>query len=377
MTYKTLDYTVDADGILTLRLQRPDQLNAFTVEMANELVAAFERASADDEVRAIVVTGSGRAFCAGMDLSVPGNVFGLDEQLRPTLRDMQERLADPPLIAGVRDTGGRVTLAIFHCNKPVIGAINGAAVGIGATMTCAMDIRLASEKARFGFVFGKLGIVPEACSSWFLPRIVGIQQALEWTYSAEIFDAEEAKAARFVKAVFKPEDLLPQAYALARKITHKRSSVAIAIARQMMYRHGAAPHPMDAHQVDSLAMFYTSIGDGKEGVRAFLEKRDPSFTAKASELPPYPWWKRAHSTRPTVRRRVAHVSQHQAVVQLRATRHRRRDPRRVAAVRAQAEWLHQALANQSRSVRSRRRGSERGRAQADRFDGDQRAATRS
>ncbi|HUR40179.1 MAG TPA: enoyl-CoA hydratase-related protein, partial [Verrucomicrobiae bacterium] len=213
MTYKTLDWAV-TDGILTLTLNRPEQMNAFTVEMADELVAAFDRASADDAVRAIVVTGAGKAFCAGMDLSRPGNVFGLDESIAPTLKDMRERLHDPAIERGVRDTGGRVTLAIFRCTKPSIAAINGAAVGIGATMTLAMDVRLASEKARIGFVFGKIGIVPEACSSWFLPRIVGISQALEWCYSADILDAAEALRGRLVKAVLPPDQLLPEAWAL-------------------------------------------------------------------------------------------------------------------------------------------------------------------
>jgi enoyl-CoA hydratase/carnithine racemase len=290
VTYTTLDYRVE-DGILTLTLNRPDRLNAFTVEMAHELIDAFERASREDAVRAVVVTGSGRAFCAGMDLSSEGNVFGLDESQRPTNADMRERLDDPAILEGVRDTGGRVTLAIFECKKPVIAAINGPAVGIGATMTCAMDVRLASTKARMGFVFGKLGIVPEACSTWFLPRIVGLSQALEWVYSAEIFSAQEALEARFVKAVYEPEALLPAAYELARKFVQNRSPVAVALARQMLYRNSAQPHPIEAHRVDSLGMFYTSIGDGKEGVRAFLEKRDPNFTSKASEMPPfYPWW---------------------------------------------------------------------------------------
>lgn len=290
MTYTTLDYVVDA-GILTLRLNRPDQLNAFTVEMANELIDAFGRASADDAVRAIVVTGNGRAFCAGMDLTREGNVFGLDEGMNPTLDDLRQRRDDPAIVRGVLDTGGRVTLAIFNCTKPVIGAINGAAVGVGATMTCAMDFRLASEKARFGFVFGKLGIVPEACSTWFLPRIVGIQQALEWIYSAEIFNAEEAKTAGFVKTVCAPDELLPKAYELARRFTRQRSPVAIALARQMIYRNSAQPDPTAAHLVESLAMFYTSRADGKEGVRSFLEKRDAAFTGKTTEMPPfYPWW---------------------------------------------------------------------------------------
>lgn len=290
MDYATLKYQVE-DGVLVLTLNRPDQLNAFTVEMANDLEAAFERASEDDEVGAVVVTGAGRAFCAGMDLSVGGNVFGLDEAQRPTLADMQERLEDLAIIAGVRDTGGRVTLAIFNCKKPVIGAINGAAVGIGATMTLAMDIRMVSEKAKIGFVFGKLGIVPEAASSWFLPRIVGVQQALEWVYSADIFDAAEAVRGRLARSVHAPESLLEDAKALARKFVAGRSPVAVALARQMILRNSAQSHPIEAHRVDSLAMFYTSIGDGREGVAAFLEKRDPQFTGRASEMPPfYPWW---------------------------------------------------------------------------------------
>jgi len=290
MSYATLDYRVE-EHILTLTLNRPDQLNAFTVEMADELEHAFRRASEDDEVRAIVVTGAGRAFCAGMDLSVGGNVFGLDETQRPTVADMHEHLTDPAIQRGVRDTGGRVTLAIYDCKKPVIGAINGAAVGIGATMTLAMDIRLASEKARIGFVFGKIGVVPEACSSWFLPRIVGIQQALEWVYSGDILTADEALAGKLVRSVHAPDDLLPAAYALARKFSVNKSPVAVAFARQMLYRNAAQPHPREAHRIDSLAMFYTSLGDGKEGVRSFLEKRDPQYAGKASEMPAiYPWW---------------------------------------------------------------------------------------
>lgn len=290
MSYQTLRYEV-AEGILTLTLNRPDHLNAFTVEMAHELIDAFERASEDDAVRAVVVTGEGRAFCAGMDLSTAGNVFGLDEELRPTMADMDERLQDPQFISGVRDTGGRVTLAIFDCKKPVIAAINGPAVGIGATMTCAMDIRLASEKARIGFVFNKIGITPEACSSWFLPRIVGISQALEWVYSADILSAEEALAGGLVKDVVAPDQLLEEAYAIARKIA-RHSPVSIALTRQMMYRNAAQPDPLQAHKVDSLAIFYASLGSGKEGVASFLEKRDPVFTDRAStDMPPfYPWW---------------------------------------------------------------------------------------
>lgn len=290
MPLQTLRCDLDA-GILTITLNRPDQLNAFTVEMADELERTFRAASEDDAVAAIIVTGAGRAFCAGMDLSVPGNVFGLDESLRPTLEDLQSRLDDPAIHAGVRDTGGRVTLAIYDCKKPVIAAINGPAVGIGATMTLAMDVRLVSEKARIGFVFGKIGVVPEACSSWFLPRIVGVSQALEWVYSGDILSAEEAHAGGLVKAPLAPEDLLPAARQLAEKFTRHRSPVAVALARQMMYRNAAQPHPIEAHRVDSLGMFYASLGDGKEGVAAFLDKREPAYQGKASVMPPfYPWW---------------------------------------------------------------------------------------
>lgn len=290
MSYNTLRYEV-ADNILTLTLDRPDQLNAFTVEMAQELIDAFNRASNDDDVRVVVVTGAGKAFCAGMDLSVDGNVFGLDESQTPDMAEMEQRCAGDAVIDSVRDTGGLVTLAIYDCNKPVIGAINGAAVGIGATMTCAMDIRIASEKARIGFVFNKIGITPEACSSWFLPRIVGISQALEWVYTAEILSAEDALAGGYLRNVVPPEALLEEAYTLARRIA-KHSPVAIAMSRQMMYRNAAQTHPVEAHKVDSLAIFYASQNSGKEGVASFLEKREAVFTDKTSTDMPgfYPWW---------------------------------------------------------------------------------------
>lgn len=290
MTYATLRYEV-SDGLLLLTLNRPEQLNAFTVEMANELVDAYTRANADDAVQAIVVTGEGRAFCAGMDLSVGGNVFGLDESLTPTLQDMRERLDDPSIHHGVRDTGGRVALAMFNCLKPIVGAINGAAVGIGATMTLPMDFRFASETARIGFVFGRLGITPEACSTWFLPRIVGMEQALEWLYRADIFTASEACEKGLVRAVVPPEQLLETACAFASSLIADRSPVSIALIRQMLYRNSALPDPLEAHRIESLAMFYTSINDGKEGVRAFNEKRPAEFSGKASSMPPfYPWF---------------------------------------------------------------------------------------
>ena len=293
--YETLDWSV-SDRILTLMLNRPDQLNAFTVTMAHELVDAYDRASADDGGGAIGLTRAGRAFCAGMDLSaeaageVGGNVFGLDEALRPTWEDVQERLDDPEVLHGVRDTGGLVSLAVFRCTKPVVAAVNGPAVGIGATMLLPMDVRLASDRARVGFVFGRLGIVPEAASTWFLPRIVGISRALEWVYSAEVLTAEQAHEGGLVRSVLPPDELLPAAQELARSFVRDRSPVAVALARQMMWRNSAAPHPLDAHRVDSLAMFYTSTGDGKEGVRAFREKRPPRFTSRASQMPPFhPW----------------------------------------------------------------------------------------
>jgi enoyl-CoA hydratase/carnithine racemase len=290
MKYSTIAYDVSGP-VLTITLNRPENLNAFTTEMADELEHAFRRANTDDDVGAIVVTGAGQAFCAGMDLSVQGNAFGLDERQRPTLTDLRERFDNPEIHDGVRDTGGRVTLAIFNCTKPVIAAIDGPAVGIGATMTLAMDVRLASDRARIGFVFGKLGIVPEACSTWFLPRIVGISQALEWLYSADILSPSAALDGGLVKAVYPAETLLDEAYALARKFVKNRSPVATALIRQMTYRNSAQPHPVEAHRIESLAMFYTSIGDGKEGVRAFLEKRDPAFGSSASaDMPPfYPW----------------------------------------------------------------------------------------
>ncbi len=290
MKFNTLKLEVK-DYILTLTLNRPDVLNAFTVEMANELIEVFNTASEDDNIRVIVVTGAGRAFCAGMDLSIAGNVFGLDEDYRPTMEDMNNKLDDPKMISSVRDTGGRVVLAIYDCKKPVIAAINGAAVGIGATMTCAMDIRLASEYARVGFVFNKIGITPEACSTWFLPRIVGISTALEWAYTGEILRPDTLLAARYIKGVYPAGELLEEAYKIARKIA-SHSPVAITLTRQMMYRNAAKDHPLEAHKVDSLAIYYASLADGKEGVASFLEKRSPNFTQKSSEMPDfYPWWK--------------------------------------------------------------------------------------
>ncbi|OBC12017.1 enoyl-CoA hydratase [Mycobacterium sp. 852013-50091_SCH5140682] len=284
MDFTTIRHELD-DGILTVVLDRPDNLNAFTVEMAEELEHTFVAVNDDDAVRAVIVTGAGRAFCAGMDLSSEGNVFGLDESKSPSLADMDD--LDNPALRRVRDTGGRVTLAIYACRKPVIAAINGAAVGIGATMTLAMDARLMSTKARFGLVFGKLGITPEACSTWFLPRIVGMPTALDLAYRSDILTADAARDIGLTQAVHEPDALLTEARALADAWTRDRSPVSVALMRQMLYRNAAQPHPVDAHRVDSLAMFYTSIGDGHDGVRAFLDKRAPQFSGKASEMPPF------------------------------------------------------------------------------------------
>ena len=291
MSYTTLDWQID-QRVLTLTLKRPEQLNAFTVTMANELIDAYQRASDDDAVGAVVVTGAGKAFCAGMDLSVDGNVFGLDESLNPTLAEQAARWDEAEIVDGVRDTGGRVSLAVYDCKKPIIAAINGAAVGIGATMTLPMDVRLASDKARIGFVFGRIGIVPEACSTWFLPRIVGLQQALDWVYAADILTAEQALAGRLLKAVFPHETLLDEAHALAHKYIDNRSPVSVALMRQMLLRNSAMAHPREAHAIESLAMLHTSRNDGKEGVASFNQKRAPQYIGRASDGLPafYPWW---------------------------------------------------------------------------------------
>lgn len=290
MAYNAILYQIE-NNILTITLNRPERMNAFTVEMANELIDAVNRASDDDEVRAIVVTGAGKAFCAGMDLGSEGNVFGLNERLQPSLDDMQTRLNEPEMINGVRDTGGRLTLAMYDCKKPIIAAMHGAAVGIGATMVCAMDIRIVAENTRVGFVFNKIGITPEACSTWFLPRIVNMGTALEWVYSGDLIAAEELKSRGFANSIEPKESLLDKAYELANRIA-QHSPVSIALTRQMMYRNAAQDHPLTAHQVDSLAIFYASQASGKEGVKAFLEKRKPEYVEKASSDMPafYPWW---------------------------------------------------------------------------------------
>jgi len=284
--YETLLVETDEDGVTTLTLHRPEQLNAFSLTMARELVSFFESDATRDEVRAVVVTGAGRAFCAGMDLAVEGNVFGLDESLAGvSVEEFRAAYDQAPYQDGIRDTGGKLTLAIHALPKPVIAAINGAAVGIGATMTLAMDLRLASTAARIGFIFGRIGIVPEAASSWFLPRIVGTQQALEWVYSADILTAEQAHAGRLLRSVHEPDELLGAAQELARSFVKGRSATALGLAKRLVYHGAGATDPLEAHLSDSMAMYYSSLADGKEGVAGFLEKRPADFAGKASELP--------------------------------------------------------------------------------------------
>jgi enoyl-CoA hydratase/carnithine racemase len=285
MNPAAIRYEVD-DGVATITLNRPEKLNAFNRDMGRELIAAFDRIDSDDAVRAVIVTGAGRGFCAGADLSGGARTFDY------AARGMAEGvdLADD----GARDGGGRVTLRIFECLKPVIAAVNGPAVGIGATMLLPMDVRLASESARFGFVFARRGVVMEACSSWFLPRLVGISQAMEWTMTGRVFDAVEAREGRLVKKVLPPDDLLPAARALAREVAENTSGVSVALMRQMQWRMLGADHPMEAHKIDSRLMVQTGASaDAREGVAAFLEKRPARFPGRVSaDLPStFPWWK--------------------------------------------------------------------------------------
>lgn len=293
-TYETILYDVE-DGILTLTLNRPDKMNAFTGEMMFEMIDAFDRADADDGVRAIIVTGADRAFCAGADLSAGAKTF--DYEARDDRPDKQGSARKNGEIdwsdERVRDGGGRLTLRIFESIKPVIGAINGAAVGVGVTMQLPMDIRIASTKARFGFVFARRGIVPEACSSWFLPRVVGISKALEWCYSGRVFDAQEALDGGLVRSLHEPEDLLPAAREIAREIADNTAAVSVSLTRQMMWRMLGADHPMEAHKIDSRAIYARGqTADAKEGVMSFLEKRKPDYPCTPSKDMPgfYPWW---------------------------------------------------------------------------------------
>jgi enoyl-CoA hydratase/carnithine racemase len=290
MPFETILYEV-SEQILTITLNRPDKLNAFNATMMRELIEAFDAADSDDNIRAIIVTGAGRAFCAGADLSSGADTFDRDARRGPVKRLADGRVdySDP----NARDGGGRVTLRIFKCLKPVIAAVNGPAVGIGVTMQLAMDIRIASENAKFGFVFSQRGIVPEAASSWFLPRIVGISQALEWCFTGRVFPAQEAFAGRLVSKVVPADELLPAARALAREIATKTAPVSVALIRQMMWRLSSADDPMEAHKIDSRGIYDRGrSGDVKEGVMSFLEKRPAQFKDKvSSDLPDYfPWW---------------------------------------------------------------------------------------
>jgi enoyl-CoA hydratase/carnithine racemase len=290
MRYETL-LTETSGSICTITINRPDKLNALNTQMIRDFVDAIDAADADDGVRAIIVTGAGRAFCAGADLSTGGGTF-----------DREARKDRPPVPNGpdgkpdlshdsARDGGGRMTLRLFNCRKPVIAAINGPAVGIGATMILPMDARIASTDARFGFVFSRRGIVMEAASSYFLPRLVGIAQALDWCYSGRVFAAEEALAGRLVSRVVAPDDLIPAARALATTYTEGTAPVSVALMRQMMWRMLGASHPMEAHRIDSKAMFHRGrSADVREGISSFLEKRPPQFADTVSaNLPDLPW----------------------------------------------------------------------------------------
>ncbi|HJQ58681.1 MAG TPA: crotonase/enoyl-CoA hydratase family protein [Vineibacter sp.] len=282
MDYEQIKYDVK-DSVLTITLNRPDKLNAFTGRMLTELLDAIDRADRDDGVRAVVFTGAGRGYCAGADLSGGANTF-----------NAENRGPVDPGLDGHRDGGGMLTLRLFECLKPLISACNGPAVGVGVTMQLAMDIRLASEAARYGFVFTRRGIVMEACSSWFLTRLVGPQQALEWVMTGRVFSAEEALAGRLVRSVHKPEALLPEAHKLAREIADNTAPVSVALNRQMLWKMMGADHPMEAHKVDSKGIYARGkSADVREGVVSFLEKRKANFPDKVSkDMPVYfPWWK--------------------------------------------------------------------------------------
>lgn len=280
MPDQNVDYSVDR-GIATITLDRPDKMNAVTTQMRDELIDAFAAADRDPDVRVIVVTGRGKAYCAGADVSGGAKTFDAKE------RGWAEDIED------FRDGGGLITLRIFESTKPVIGAINGVAAGLGATMLLPMDVLLASTEARFGFVFARRGIVPEACATWFLPKKVGLQTAAEWCFTGRLVSAEQAREAGLIRSVHEPDELLPAAYALAREIADNTAPVAVGMIRQMLWRFAGSDHPMDAHRIDSKVNF--SLGtseDVKEGITAFLEKRSPQFPGRLPQDAPgvYPWW---------------------------------------------------------------------------------------
>ena len=281
-TFETILYDVE-DGIATFTLNRPERLNAFTNQMMTDLIAAFDLTDADYAVKAVIVTGAGRGFCAGADLSGGADTF--NRNTRQEIRRDESRVGDV-----VRDGGGRLTLRIFDSLKPVIAAVNGAAVGVGATMQLAMDIRMASTEARYGFVFARRGLNPEAASSWFLPHLVGVQTALEWCYTGRVFPAAEAKEKGLVRSLHAPDELLPAARALAREIIDNTAPVSVAITRQMIWRMAGAAHPMEAHMADSRGIQLRGAqGDAREGVSSFLEKRPPAFPDKVSKDLPDIW----------------------------------------------------------------------------------------
>ena len=280
--FETIETRLD-ERVLTATLNRPDRLNAFNTQMMHDMLGLYEAADRDDRVGAVIVTGAGRGFCAGADLGGGGATFDSGGA-----EDGNAKPKPTP-----RDGGGRVSLRIYDCKKPVIAAINGAAVGVGITHTLPMDIRIASEKAKFGFVFARRGIAPEAASSWFLPRIVGISKAMEWVATGRVFASDEALAAGLVSEVHSEDSLLARAHELAREIVDNTSRVSVALSRQMMWKMLGASHPMEAHRVDSKAVHFMGSGpDAKEGVESFLEKRPPNFSLKVSEDLPdfYPWW---------------------------------------------------------------------------------------
>jgi enoyl-CoA hydratase/carnithine racemase len=277
MTYQTLLTELDA-GVLTVTLNRPERLNAFDHPMLDDLLRLVDAVDADDEVRAVVFTGAGRGFCAGADLGGGARTFDHSDE-EPAEQH--------------RDGGGLVTLRLFDCRKPLIAAVNGPAVGVGATMTLPMDVRIASDRARFGFVFARRGIVPEACSSWFLPRVVGISRAMEWVATGRVFDAKEALEGGLVSRVVAHEDLLSAARALGREVAENTSAVSVALARQMLWKMLGADHPMEAHRLDSRGVYAMGRSpDGHEGVQSFLEKRPARFPMTVSRDMPdfFPWW---------------------------------------------------------------------------------------
>ncbi|MES3030002.1 MAG: crotonase/enoyl-CoA hydratase family protein [Pseudomonadota bacterium] len=284
-SFETLAYELE-DGVATITLNRPEKLNAFNTQMMKDLIAVFDVTDADDAVKAVIVTGAGRGFCAGADLSAGGETFDYDKRGGESLAARQRD--------GVqRDGGGLVSLRIYDSLKPVIAAVNGPAVGVGVTMQLPMDIRLASTEARFGLVFARRGLNPEAASSWFLPRLVGVQTALEWCYTGRVFSAQEALERGLVRSLHAPDELLPAAKALAREIVENTAPVSIAITRQLIWRMAGAPHPMDAHRADSRGIqIRGAMGDAREGVMSFLEKRPPVFPNQVStDLPDiWPHW---------------------------------------------------------------------------------------